>query len=82
MGLKLGTNYRYMVLDVSDPRHSWVRSPVQDPTCPLFLGGGPEVPSGTFTVGEGTAYETVEVTGTDDPINPFPVPIVVAHRVI
>lgn len=78
----LGTYFRYMVQDISSPRHDWMTTPVQDHTVPFHLGISPSVPQtgGTFTMGK-KDYDVVRVHEVGDLHNPFTVPVVVVRRI-
>ncbi|MEE8608968.1 MAG: hypothetical protein V3S55_15295 [Nitrospiraceae bacterium] len=75
----VGVYYTYMIADVSDSKHDFLHSPIQDTSVPLYLGGGPETPVDTFMHNR-HSYRVMHVLDTDDKSNPFPCPLVMAKR--
>lgn len=76
----LGTYHKYLVMDMTSPRHDWMTNPVQDHTVPFYLGLGPEVPTSSF-VHDKKDFEVVRVVEVGDPHNPFPCPVVMSRRI-
>lgn len=77
--------YNHMMMDISLPRHDWVKYPTQDGSVPLYLGCCPSVPQkgGTLTHGYPYTkdYEVVDVVEVGHRNNPFNVPVVVIRRI-
>ena len=75
---KLGDYYKYMIADKT--KHPHVISPISGARIPLYLGLGPEVPTGSFTC-TGQDYVVENILEVGHRLNPFSCPLVMAVRV-
>lgn len=72
----LGRYFPYVIADRTDRE---CETPVADSGMPVYLGISPKIPIKTFTHGD-HAYQVEKILMEDHDLNPFPVPMVVAHQ--
>lgn len=75
--LKLGDAFPFMIADATG--EPGLRTPAHDVSTVLHLGSGPVPVRGESFAAEGLLWRARDVLAADDPINPFPVPCVMAE---